>query len=199
MTRDAVSFDGSSYISLTDSNTDNAPGTSPATWDLIAQQGDTGAIGDTGAQGEQGPPGPQGPQGEQGPTGATGAPGADGTSGSAIGGNYPNTGNNNFLMPWGVTTSGTEANVSVPLPSGTASKLLVNLTAAPGAAGSATISIRKNGGNTALTCTVSGSATTCTDTTNSVTFSDGDLLSIHYTEAGAAAARIRFAFEYNSP
>jgi len=34
---------------------------------------------------------------------------------------------------------------------------------------------------------------------NSVTFSNGDLLSVLYTEAGAAAARIRFAFEYNSP
>ncbi len=102
-------------------------------------------------------------------------------------------------MPWGVTTSVTEANVNVPLPSGKASKLVVSLTAAPGAGGSATISIRKNGGNTALTCTVSGTATTCTDTVNSVTFNNGDLLSILYTEAGAAASRIRFAFEYNSP
>ena len=102
-------------------------------------------------------------------------------------------------MPWGVTSSPTEANVSVPLPSGKASKLVVSLTAAPGAGGSVTIRIRKNGGNTALTCTVSGTAATCTDTVNSVTFSDGDLLSILYTKANAAAARIRFAFEYNSP
>jgi hypothetical protein len=50
-----------------------------------------------------------------------------------------------------------------------------------------------------LTCTVSGAATTCTDTVNGVTFSDGDLLSILYTESSAVAARIRFAFEYNSP
>lgn len=203
MTRDAVSFDGSSYISLTDNNTNNSPATSPANWDLIAQQGDTGATGATGAMGAQGlmgPPGPAGPQGPTGATGATGPPGANGTSGSAIGGNYPsNTGNNEFLMPWGVTSSGTEANASVPLPAGTASKLVVSLTAAPGTGGSVTIRIRKNAGNTALTCTVSGTATTCTDTVNSVTFSDGDLLSILYTKANAAAARIRFAFEYNSP
>jgi concanavalin A-like lectin/glucanase superfamily protein/collagen triple helix repeat protein len=231
-TGDAVAFNGSSYVSLTNTNTGNVPDTSPASWGLIAQRGNTGATGNqgligpqgaTGATGAQGPIGPSGPVGSQGPTGATGAQGpvgppgpvgpqgptgvigatgtagANGTSGSAIGGNYPNTGNNNFLMPWGATTSGTEANVSVPLPSGTASKLVVNLTAAPGAGGSATIRIRKNGGNTALTCTVSGTATTCTDTVNSVSFSDGDLLSILYTEAGPAAARIRFAFEYNSP
>ncbi|HEV2853700.1 MAG TPA: SBBP repeat-containing protein [Thermoanaerobaculia bacterium] len=198
MIRDAVSFDGSSYISLTDSNTNNSPATSPANWDLVALQGETGA---TGAPGEQGLVGPQGPQGEKGDTGAIGPPGANGTSGSAIGGNYPaNTSNNDFLMPWGVTSSAAEANVSVPLPSGTASKLVVSLTAAPGAGGSVTIRIRKNGVNTALTCTVSGStATTCTDKVNSVTFSDGDLLSILYTKVGAASARIRFAFEYNSP
>jgi hypothetical protein len=201
---DAVSFNGSSYISLTDNNTGNSPATSPANWDLITQRGDTGATGETGATGAQGPIGPPGPVGPQGPTGATGATGpvgASGTSGSAIGGNYAsNTGNNDFLMPWGVTSSPTEANVSVPLPSGTASKLVVSLTAAPGAGGSVTIRIRKNMGNTALTCTVSGTAaTTCSDSVNSVTFSDGDLLSVLYTKVNASASRIRFAFQYNSP
>ncbi len=233
-TGDAVSFNGSSYISLIDSNTGNPPDTSPTDWDLIAQRGDTGATGPTGAtgatgeqgpvgpqgpagptgaQGEQGPIGPQGPQGPPGPIGPigpmgppgppgpqgpAGPAGANGTSGSAIGGNYANTGNNNFLFPWG-TTSGTEANTNIPLPSGKASKLVVSLTVAPGAGQSATVTIRKNGVNTALTCTVSGTATTCADTVNSVTFNDGDLLSVLYTEAGAAASRIRFAFEYNSP
>ncbi|MEA2602650.1 MAG: hypothetical protein QOF89_3642 [Acidobacteriota bacterium] len=231
-TGDAVSFNGSSYISLTDSNTGNPPDTSPASWDLVAQRGDTGAAGPTGAtgatgaqgpagaqgspgatgaQGEQGPIGPQGPPGATGPmgpagpigpigpTGLTGPAGANGTSGSAIGGNYANTATNNFLVPWGSTTSTTEANANVPLPSGTASKLVVSLTVAPGAGQSATVTIRKNGVNTALTCTASGTATTCADLVNSVTFSNGDLLSILYTETGAAASRIRFAFEYNSP
>lgn len=116
-----------------------------------------------------------------------------------IGGNYQNIGNNTFLMPWDATTSTTENNVNVPLPSGTASKLVVSLTSAPGAGRSATITIRKNGGNTTLTCTVSDAATTCTNAVDSVAFSDGDLLSILYTEAGAAASRVRFGFEYNSP
>jgi hypothetical protein len=190
---DAVAFNGSSYVSLTSANTGNQPDISPGSWELIAQKGDTGPQGPTGATG------PQGTTGATGATGATGPPGANGISGSAIGGNYPNTATNNFLMPWGSTTNATEANVSVPLPSGTARKLVVNLTAAPGIGGSATIMIRKNGGNTALTCTVSDTANTCAGTTNSVTFSDGDLLSVLYTETNAIAARIRFAFEYNSP
>ncbi len=49
---DVVQFAGSSYISLTDGNTGNSPATSPASWALIAQRGDTGA---TGSQGPMGP------------------------------------------------------------------------------------------------------------------------------------------------
>jgi collagen triple helix repeat protein/beta-propeller repeat-containing protein len=208
---DVVEFAGSSYISLTGGNTGYPPDASPSSWALLAQRGATGATGSPGPPGEpgppgaqgpagpQGPPGPQGEKGEKGDTGATGPAGANGTSGSAIGGNYANVGNNNFLMPWGTNTGGTEANFNVPLPSGTARKLVVSLTAPPGAGGSATVTIRKNGSNSALACTVTGTATTCTDTANSVTFGDGDLLSILYTETSAAAARIRFAFEYDSP
>ena len=208
---DAILYNGSSYISLTGDNTGNPPDVSPDDWDLLAQRGDTGATGPAGVQGpmgEQGPPGPPGPagpegpvgpQGPAGPQGPQGPKGADGTSGSVIGGNYQNIGNNTFLMPWDATTSTTENNVNVPLPSGTASKLVVSLTSAPGAGRSATITIRKNGGNTTLTCTVSDAATTCTNAVDSVAFSDGDLLSILYTEAGAAASRVRFGFEYNSP
>lgn len=227
---DAVSFNGSSYISLTNANTGNPPDTSPENWDLIAQRGATGTTGATGATGDQGPMGPQGPAGPPGATGATGPegppgppgpvgpqgqqglvgpqgavgpigpPGANGTSGSAIGGNYANTGNNNFLLPWGSTTNATEANVNLPLPSGTASKLVVSLTVAPGLGQSATITIRRNGTNTSLTCTVSGTATTCSNLVDSVVFNSGDLLSVLYTESNSAAAsRIRFAFQYNSP
>jgi len=253
---DAVSFNGSSYVSLTNTNTGNAPDSSPANWNLLARKGDAGMTGAVGASGATGPAGPQGPAGPAGPigptgatgptgaagpigpagptgsvgptgatgatgpvgpagplgpsgptgpagptgaTGATGAPGANGTSGSAIGGNYPNTGNNQFLIPWSDSSSATEANADIPLPSGTASKLVVSRVVAPGAGHMVTITIRKNGVNTGLTCTISGTATTCTDTANSVTFSDGDFLSILHTETGAASSRIRVAFEYNSP
>ncbi|HVT58218.1 MAG TPA: LamG-like jellyroll fold domain-containing protein [Thermoanaerobaculia bacterium] len=220
---DAAGFNGSSYVSLTNANAGNQPDMSPTSWDLLARQGGTGAAGPTGAAGATGPAGPAGPTGAMGaagaagpagPTGATGpagpagptgakgatgVPGANGTSGSAMGGNYPNTATGSFLMPWSDTTSAIEANASVPLPSGTASKLVVSLTTEPGAGGSATITIRKNGVDTALRCTISGIANTCSDTADSVTFSDGDLLSVLYSKAHAAASRVRFAFEYNSP
>jgi hypothetical protein len=161
--------------------------------------GPQGPSGPAGATGPAGPTGPQGPQGASGPPGPAGPAGANGKSGSVIGGNYANTGSNRFLIPWSNATTATEADANVPLPSGTATKLVVSLTVAPGAGNSATITIRKNGSSTALTCTVHGTATTCTDTADSVTFADGDLLSISYTEASAASSRIRFGFEYNAP
>jgi hypothetical protein len=161
--------------------------------------GPQGPPGPAGATGPAGPAGPQGPQGVAGPPGPAGPAGVNGTSGSAIGGNYANTGTNRFLIPWSNVTTATEADASVPLPSGTATKLVVSLTVAPGAGHSATITIRKNGNSTTLKCTVSGAATTCIDTADSVTFADGALLSILYTETRAASSRIRFAFEYDAP
>ena len=84
---DAVSYNGSSYISLTANNTGNQPDTSSSAWSLVAgagaagTPGPAGAPGAAGATGPTGPQGPQGPQGPAGPTGATGAPGPQGPQG----------------------------------------------------------------------------------------------------------------------
>jgi hypothetical protein len=67
---DAVSFGGSTYVSLVSSNHGNTPGLSPADWAVLAAQGrtgDPGAVGSTGVTGAAGAQGPQGLQGEQGP------------------------------------------------------------------------------------------------------------------------------------
>ncbi|MBS1820609.1 MAG: collagen-like protein [Acidobacteria bacterium] len=66
---DAVSYNGSTYISLVASNAGNTPAFSPLQWALLAAQGPAGPTGATGAQG------PAGPAGATGATGATGAQG----------------------------------------------------------------------------------------------------------------------------
>src|SRR5205807_8351002 len=71
-TGDAVSLNGSSYVSLANSNLGNQPDTNPLQWALLAQQGVAGA---TGATGAQGPIGANGAAGATGATGTTGAPG----------------------------------------------------------------------------------------------------------------------------
>jgi len=77
---DAVSFNGSSYISLIDDNIGNQPGSS-ASWDLLAAQGEQGPQGVQGPPGIQGPPGPKGDQGQTGDVGPEGPQGDAGTTG----------------------------------------------------------------------------------------------------------------------
>ena len=77
---DAVSFNGTSYISLIANNTNNEPDNIPAAWSILAS---VGAAGPAGAAGSPGPTGPQGVAGSQGPQGPIGATGATGTAGQA--------------------------------------------------------------------------------------------------------------------
>jgi hypothetical protein len=77
---EAVSFGGSSYVSLTAGNLGHDPATDPAAWALLAAMGATGA---TGATGPIGAPGPVGPTGAAGATGATGPAGTTGATGPA--------------------------------------------------------------------------------------------------------------------
>src|SRR5262249_6393912 len=74
---DAVSFNGSSYISLIRNNVGNQPDKSTS-WDLLAA---AGAQGPQGIQGIPGPPGPKGDPGEQGQPGIQGPQGDPGTTG----------------------------------------------------------------------------------------------------------------------
>ena len=66
---DAVSYQGSTYISLVAGNVGNTPGLSPVQWALLAAQGPVGATGAAGAAGATGATGPAGAAGAVGPQG----------------------------------------------------------------------------------------------------------------------------------
>jgi hypothetical protein len=68
---DAVSFNGSTYVSLVGGNLGNAPDVSPAQWALLAAQGPVGPVGATGPAGA---PGTAGVTGAVGPVGPAGPP-----------------------------------------------------------------------------------------------------------------------------
>jgi len=78
----AVSYSGSSYVSLIDSNVGYEPDTNSTQWALLAQQGSTGPAGAAGPAGPQGLPGPQGATGATGATGTTGPQGLTGATGA---------------------------------------------------------------------------------------------------------------------
>jgi len=160
--------------------------------------GPAGPVGPEGPQGLQGEPGPQGPQGEVGPVGPEGPAGTDGTSGSLLGGNYPNTADDNFLSPFNPST-GSEENTNLPVSSGSASKLIVNVGSTLGAGSSVALTLRRNGIDTALSCTVAEGESTCTNLVDSVAFADGDLLSIRHNESGNPNSRVRFTIVYQAP
>ena len=79
---DATQWDGTSYVCIL-ANTNQQP-PNPTYWDMLAQEGDVGALGPTGPQGvigDQGPTGPSGPTGDDGPEGPTGPAGTFGPIG----------------------------------------------------------------------------------------------------------------------
>jgi hypothetical protein len=130
--------------------------------------------------------------------GPQGPAGADGTSGSLLGGNYSNTADGNFLSPFN-PSAGSEENTNIPVSAGTASKMFVNLGAPLTAGQSVSLTLRQNGVDTALTCTVGAGESTCTNVGSSVEFADGDLFSVRYNETGNPNSRIRFSILYQAP
>jgi len=78
----AVSYNGSSYYSLINNNTNNEPDIHPAAWSLLALEGVPGATGPAGPAGPNGPTGDTGPAGLRGSTGATGSAGPMGSQGA---------------------------------------------------------------------------------------------------------------------
>jgi hypothetical protein len=71
--------------------------------------------------------------------------------------------------------------------------------AAMGAGESVTLTLRKNAVDTALTGTVGGGSSSCTNLVNSVSFLDGDMLSMRYNETGNTNTRVRFTILYQAP
>jgi hypothetical protein len=83
-----------------------------------------------------------------------------------------------------------------PVPAGIAKNLRVNLGTAPGVGETITVTVQQNGVNGIMTCTVTGAATTCTDTANATTFAAGDTISVELTTSALAApANVAVSFE----
>jgi hypothetical protein len=72
---------------------------------------------------------------------------------------------------------------------GTISTFNVRLNAAPGGSTSYTFLIRRNNADTAVTCTITGSATSCADDVNSAGFLAGDLVSVRVAPSGGPSPR----------
>jgi Collagen triple helix repeat (20 copies) len=202
---DTVQHQGSAYIAVLGSTGQAPPG---ASWDLVSQvgatgpqgpsgaqgatgpQGPAGPTGDTGSQGPQGPQGLAGSQGAQGPAGPEGPTGATGSRGPAVfsaRANAYSTGTMFAPVTGIATVTAVEGDVETLSPNGslTAQDLFVRATTAPGALASVTVTLREDGTDTAVACTITGlGVTTCTSVAASATIAAGSRLSLEITSTG---------------
>ena len=154
----------------------------------------TGPAGARGATGLQGSAGAQGAQGATGATGATGAPGVnrDVIGGGDGGCPTPAGAATYFLGMFGAncpTPVNAESPVQLAMPAGgTVQELHATVFPAPGTGNSFTFTIRKNGASTSVACTISGTATSCADSSNAVGFSTSDLISVQVVQTAGVAA-----------
>lgn len=100
--------------------------------------------------------------------------------------NYHQLFNNRYVETW--TTTETAQQQIIP-DAGTFDNLYVKLAGSPGAGKSYQFTLMVNGVASALTCTVSDTNTTASDTSNSVSVSAGDLVSLRCVPSGTPTAR----------
>lgn len=157
---------------------DGATGASGAT-------GETGATGATGATGV-GLAGPVGPTGATGATGATGSPTESGVYTARVYSLAASPGSEFGAVESFTVASGDEQSISLVSPAFAivARNLIVRLTVAPGEGSFRTITIRRDGLDTALSCTAVGSATVCDSGTAVQTIPAGSLLTLRIDTGG---------------
>jgi hypothetical protein len=199
---DAVFFNGSSYISLSAANTNNAP-LAGSPWALLAQQGSTGLTGNTGATGSQGIQGIQGVTGYTGPQGIQGIQGIIGLTGAAgpprmFAAQFPNIGAaTSYVGLNGSVTYQLYAPMATTMSSAcTFNALYVSATIVGNVAPSImTFTLYKNGAATSVSSSVSLSVSGVTVTTSDLShiFSvvTGDTVAIQVAQTGSPAPSVR--------
>ena len=158
--------------------------------------GPTGSTGPTGATGTAGVAGPTGTAGPAGPTGATGPTGPTGpnTGNSFWTGASPTTGaNSTQYIAFGeiatATAIGAEATAQSKIAGAcTISNLYVSFATTSNSSHEPVFTVDDNTSSTGITCTPSGAATSCSDTTHSTTTSAGDLLNVVVANPASANA-----------
>jgi hypothetical protein len=164
-----------------------------------------GSLQTTDFKGGQLPAGARGPQGAVGTTGSQGSSAASFQTGRFDFGVTAGV----FAAPTGVTaSSSTESDLDTlsPAQPSVARDLAINETTALTGDNTRTYTLRVNGTDTALTCSITSANTICHDTTHTVTIPAGSLLSIRAgrisgsgSSGGATGSNVRFGWRATTP
>jgi len=98
-------------------------------------------------------------------------------------------GPNNFMGMFQDAGVVTESAIQADMPAAGALTNLYVRAAGTMGAGSITYTVRENGTPTPLSCTMTGTQTACSDTTDSAHFAAGDLISIGSTRSGTPTSQ----------
>ena len=152
--------------------------------------GATGVSGQKGTTGTSGSSGASGPSGPAGGGGAGIACSADSVAGGTNNVNVENADDNYASLvrqtnPNDISTD----NVDTFLCGGNLSNLSVTASGSPGAGNDYDITVRINNADTALNCTISDAATTCSDPTSSVDVDPGDEVNVETNPSDDPTAR----------
>jgi hypothetical protein len=152
-----------------------------------------------GAKGVRGAQGPQGAQGQQGATGAAGSPAA----GALLGLLNATTDLMDYVNPTWPTGAGTTEDTGAvaisPNATMVARDLSFTTSTAPGGVESRAVTLRVNHADTALGCTMTGTATSCTSG-STVTVPPGSFLSIKVQKSsGAPPGYVYWGFRLTTP
>lgn len=93
-----------------------------------------------------------------------------------------------YLVAPGQNASATEVPLSIVTRSSTSRNLRCYLGTAPGGADTVVFTVRENASDQILTCTITGAATTCSDTSNTFGSAAGDRISIKAVSSAGTAA-----------
>lgn len=100
-----------------------------------------------------------------------------------------------YLTAPGQAASATEIPLGKATRAGTARNLYCDLGTAPGGADTVIVTARINGADSAVTCTITGAATTCSDTSNTAAVSAGHRLGLKAVSSAGTAADLTCSFE----
>lgn len=100
-----------------------------------------------------------------------------------------------YLVPPGAAASATELKLSKATRTATARSLYCELGTAPGGADTVVFTVRAAAVDSALTCTITGAATSCSDTSNTAAVTAAQALSVKAVSSAGTAADALCSFE----